>query len=292
MRIWIAIPVFNRINYTLKCLESLYNQSYRQFEIVVCDHGSTDNTSRIISEKYPDVIVLNESSDLWWTGATNCCVRYILEHASSDKDLILTLNNDLEVGDDYLSTLLDVSLRNPQSIVTSSGYDINSGKMIESGSILSWVTSKTRKLKPVNNSQVNECNIAEVTHAPGRGTLVPIEVFREIGLYDERHLPHYGADYDFTLRARKNGYKVYISYCSKVFSHVEATGMTAIRSKFGWSSFRKYLLNIKSPANIYARWWLAYNNCPRLLLPTFISFDLLFVIGSYFKYYLFSNDKK
>jgi len=77
MKIWICIPVFNRKDLTLKCLASLQKQTYINFKIVICDHGSTDGTTEAIHEQYPNVIVINADSSLWWTGAINLCVKYV-----------------------------------------------------------------------------------------------------------------------------------------------------------------------------------------------------------------------
>lgn len=291
MKICVCIPVFNRIEYTLKCLESLKKQSYRDFNIIVCDHGSTDGTTDKINLYYPDVIVLNESSNLWWTGATNRCVEYVMNISSSNDNAVVTLNNDLEVDENYLFYLVEAAKQHPNAIITSAGYDIRTRNLIESGHWQSWYTSKVRMLDPDKDYLLGEQNMAEVTHAPGRGTLIPLKIFRELGLYDEKHLPHYGADYDFTYRARRNDYRILISYDAKVYSHVEATGMTSILKEFSFSSFKRYLTDIKSPANISVRWWIAINNCPRLLFPTFFIFDLLFVVGSYFKFHILKKIK-
>ena len=291
VKIWVCIPVFNRVEYTLKCLASLKVQTHRDFCVVVCDHGSTDGTSEKIRSNYPDVVVLEESSDLWWTGAINRCIEYVINAGDPAQDAVVTLNNDLEVDEDYLSTLVSAAQRYPHAIITSAGYDIRTRQLVDPGLRQNWLTSKVRLLSPEKDRMTGEVDLAEVTHAPGRGTLIPLRAFRELGLYDQRHLPHYGADYDFTFRAsRRGGYRILISYRAKVFSHVEATGMTVVRQKFSWSMLKRYLTDIKSPANLSARWWLAINNCPRLLLPSFLVLDFLFVVGSYFKYHFMRKD--
>jgi GT2 family glycosyltransferase len=287
MKIWICMPVFNRKSYTLQCLESLSNQSQKNFEIVICDHGSTDGTSDSIKTDYPDTIVLEESEDLWWTGAINRCVEYVLENRSSEDDYILTLNNDLVVEPTYLEKLAEAGQRYSKSIITSASHDIESRKLVDSGLKQNWLTSKVKKLDPHRDILPDGGKCAIVTHAPGRGTLIPLRAFLDVGLYDEKHLPHYGADYDFTFRANKlGGYISYICFDAKLFSHVDATGMTGIRSELSWKAFRRYLTNIKSPANLSARYWLALNNCPRLLLPSFLLLDFAFIVGSYFKFHL------
>jgi len=286
MRLWVCIPVHNRFAYTQRCLETLRYQDYPDYHVVVCDDGSTDGTAECIAQQYPEVTVLHGNDSLWWTGAINRCVEHVLISGDIQNDAVVTLNNDLEVEAGYLSALADAATRYPDALITSAGHDIKTGKLIEPGLRQNWLTAKARHLDPARDRLREAPELAEVTHAPGRGTLVPLFVFAKLGLYDFKHLPHYGADYDFTYRSRRAGYRLLISYRAKVLSHVEATGMAVIRRSFGASDLKRYLTNIKSPANISVRWWLAINNCPRYLLPSYLLLDTGFVIASYFKYHL------
>jgi GT2 family glycosyltransferase len=122
-----------------------------------------------------------------------------------------------------------------------------------------------------------------VTHACGQGTLFPVKAFRELGLYDEHHLPHYGADYDFSFRAARAHYAIYLCKSCKVFSYVEETGLVKVLEKFSLKSFINYFSSIRSPGNLKIRFWYAWNNCPKIYLPTYLLFDFIRVSGSYFK---------
>ncbi len=51
MSVFICLPVYNRINYTLKCIESIQHQEYKDYKIIICDDDSDDGTYDIISEK-------------------------------------------------------------------------------------------------------------------------------------------------------------------------------------------------------------------------------------------------
>lgn len=53
----IVIPTFNRSSDLIRCLNSLVNQTYKNFEVVVCDNASTDNTKEIV-EKYMSLLNL------------------------------------------------------------------------------------------------------------------------------------------------------------------------------------------------------------------------------------------
>lgn len=285
MKIWICIPVFNRIEFTLKCLETLSSQLYRDFIIVVCDHGSTDGTTSRIKQKFPKVIVINADSSLWWAGAMNRCVDYVLRHAA-EEDYLLTLNNDTELPTDYLSEFKNSLDKYPHAVLTSVIHNIENGEQVSIGQRLDWVTAKARTVSFEQDHLPGDHNIVEVTHASGRGTLFPVAIFRKLGLYDEHHLPHYAADYDFSQRARRAGFPIYVCRNCRVFSYVDATGMTTIRDRLSLKSFWNYFTNIKSPANLKARWWYGWNNCPNALLPSYIVLDVLRIAGGYFKYFL------
>jgi len=53
----IIIPTYNREIALDRCLKSLVSQSFKNFEVLVCDDGSTDGTKKII-EKYQSVLEL------------------------------------------------------------------------------------------------------------------------------------------------------------------------------------------------------------------------------------------
>jgi GT2 family glycosyltransferase len=287
--IWICIPVFNRLQLTIRCLDSLRRQTYSDYQIIVCDDGSTDGTGEHIETHYPEVKLLKGDGNLWWTGATNRCIEYALKNCG-EQDFILTLNNDLEVEENYLTLLSKVAQRYPDALIGSASHDIATGQLMDSGGRHSWITAKATPLDPKNDTLPDDPDVGEVTHLPGRGTLIPIKVLRHIGLFDFRRLPHYGADYDLAFRASRAGYRVLISYKAQVLSHIEETGLTKIRDTFKFSKFIDYLSSRRSPGNLRVRFWVAINNCPPLLIPSFLLIDTVRVIGSYIKHHLKRSD--
>ncbi len=285
MKIWICIPVFNRVEFTLMCLSTLKAQTFQNFTVVICDHGSTDGTTERINLEFPDVVVLNADSGLWWTGAMNRCVKYVLQHAAAN-DTLLTLNNDTELPPDYLSSFAAHNHQYPQAVLASVTHDIATGKRVSVGNRQNWLTAQAKAVTFEKNHLPGNDKLIAVTHASGRGTLFPIAVFQSVGFYDEKHLPHYSADYDFSHKAHRAGYPIYVCDDCRVLSYVDATGMTMVRNQFSIKSFIDYFTSIRSPANLKGRWWFAWNNCPKALLPSYLALDLLRVTGSYFKYFL------
>ena len=49
-KITIIIPVYNVENYLEKCLNSILNQTFKDFNVILVDDGSTDRTGKICDE--------------------------------------------------------------------------------------------------------------------------------------------------------------------------------------------------------------------------------------------------
>ena len=65
MRFSIIVPVYNKENYISRCLNSVVNQTYKDFECILVNDGSTDKSADICvdySEKYPFFRVLNKTN--------------------------------------------------------------------------------------------------------------------------------------------------------------------------------------------------------------------------------------
>ena len=44
----VVIPTYNSENFIAKTLETLYSQTYNNYEVIVSDDGSTDNTVGVV----------------------------------------------------------------------------------------------------------------------------------------------------------------------------------------------------------------------------------------------------
>lgn len=56
----IIIPTFNRAELLRKCLASVRTQTYRHYEVIVVDDGSTDHTAEVLAEYADDIRVIRQ----------------------------------------------------------------------------------------------------------------------------------------------------------------------------------------------------------------------------------------
>lgn len=65
-KISIIIPVYNAENTLNRCLDSIVNQEYKNYEVILINDGSTDNSKKILDEykdKYTNIIVKHKINE-------------------------------------------------------------------------------------------------------------------------------------------------------------------------------------------------------------------------------------
>jgi GT2 family glycosyltransferase len=265
-RICIVIPVHNRIRYTRSCLRSLYQQSFGNFEIIVVDDGSKDGTGEMIESEFPDVVVLRGDGNLWWTRAINMGVEYALARKA---DYIITLNDDIVLKDNFIEKMILQSAENPRALLGGVEVDSITKKPTYGGKVIDWRIAKYRSvldtLKPENRHGLHEVN-----HLPGRTLLIPAEVFYKVGLFDAENFPQTVADFDFTYRAYKAGYRIFCNYDAQVETYPDTQGGLEYRESKSLRNYYNHLFGIRGKANLNRFIRFAWKNCPKRFLPSYM----------------------
>jgi GT2 family glycosyltransferase len=231
--IFICIPIHDKKEYTRECLESIRKQTYPRRRVIVCDDGSTDGSSDLISRFFPEVVLLKGDGNLWWAGAMNAAVSRAMETAA-DGDFVYSLNNDTVLYPDTLANLADSAERFPGSIIgTVNLFSDDSGRIEPSAFRLTargFLRGTYRRLDRWGEPLNGRDGVVEADSLNGKGALIPVSVFREVGLYRSELLPHYHADTEFVIRAKRSGYGVRLDYHSRLKSHWRSSGIGSVTS--------------------------------------------------------------
>lgn len=290
MNIAIIISTFNRLSSlenTLLKLSKLNLPTEVVTNIFLIDSGSKDGTSEYIQKHFKQIFLVNGAYNWWWTKCMNEGFKKAIELSY---DFVLILNDDIEIQPDYLTTLLnDYATLPPNSILGSASVSINKPHQIESAGTKEFIKWRLKFVpyfkgfKPMNE---NFRGIHKSWTLSGRGTLIPVSIFNQIGLYDEK-LVQYGSDDEFCIRANLNNIPVYISWNALIYNNTQLTSKGSAFKKEGLPTLLKSFFNKYSVNSLYKHLYLYNKYGYKLLLPLY----LLIVITGTIKAYYFNYRK-
>ncbi len=134
IEISVIVPIYNVEKYLNKCIDSILNQTFKKYEIILVDDGSPDNSPKIAdeyAEKYPEIITVLHKEN----GGVGDARNYGISFAKGEYLLILD-------SDDYIEANMLECLYN--SIVSSNSDIAICGfqSINESGNIISVTEEK------------------------------------------------------------------------------------------------------------------------------------------------------
>lgn len=103
----IVIPVYNVEKYIGRCLDSVFNQTFKDYEVIVVDDGSTDKSIEIVKEYDVNVITskhvsVSEARNIGEKKATGEYLLFLDSDDYWDKDLLKEITKSLENNPDLV----------------------------------------------------------------------------------------------------------------------------------------------------------------------------------------------
>ena len=110
MKLSIIIPHHNGEELLFNCLESILNQiSIKDFEIIVVDNGSIDNSADKAKEKFPSINLHKSETNLGYSGGCNFGAK------NAKGEYTIFLNNDTLHTKNWIEELIGFLDKNPQA---------------------------------------------------------------------------------------------------------------------------------------------------------------------------------
>ncbi len=220
----IVIPVFNCVEYTKKCIESIYDvhkidKSMYEFEIVVVDNSSTDETPQLLkkyAEDYPNFRYITNDENLGFAKACNIGAKH------SNGKYIIFLNNDTEVLANWSKHLMETIQRNDDIFMVGNKC-LFPDRTIQHGGIVftdNRYPVHIYRYLPEDFPSANR----ERTYNAVTGACFIIEKghFLSYGGFDEIYINGL-EDVDLCLKIRKDGKKIVYQPKSVIIHHESKT---------------------------------------------------------------------
>lgn len=181
MKISVVIPTYNRKKYIKRAIDSVVHQSYKPFEIIVIDDGSTDGTYELIKQSYSSSqISLKKQKNKGVSAARNKGVKL------ANGDWIAFLDSD----DEWFENKLELQVR---EIKKSKTFICHTNEI--------WIrngirVNQMKKHQKYGGAIFKKC--LDICRISPSSVMIHRRIFDEIGLFDEDLI--ICEDYDLWLR--------------------------------------------------------------------------------------------
>ncbi len=237
MRVSVIIPLYEKVASVARALDSVLAQTYRDFEVIVVDDGSTDEGAAVVrSYNDPRVRLFSQPN----SGVSVARNRGVKEAAC---DWVAFLDADDSWATDFLETVLALRARFPQASVCGTAYQLSS---------LSGCVAQSKyhgRLPTTHDGGLIDYFVGSTAPSPLHSSAVLI---RKQALIEAGGFPVgivFGEDHDTWLRLALR-FPIAWSPCPKVMVYEDAANRTSgffYLGNFPFSNSLKEYLRAKGP---------------------------------------------
>jgi GT2 family glycosyltransferase len=201
-KVSVIIPVYNQIYYTIICLISLFeSKPNSDFEVIVADDCSTDETSTIFSKFSDRIRVIRTPGNLGFLKNCNHAAK------AAKGEFVVFLNNDMVLLPEWLDSLVATISKDRECGMVGSKLLNLDGTLQEAGGIF-WNDGSAWNYGRGQNPMAPEFNYKkEVDYCSGASICLRKEVWDAVGGFDEIYAPAYCEESDLAFRLRARGLK-------------------------------------------------------------------------------------
>ena len=237
-KVAVIIVNWKKYDITSSCIESILNSTNSNFKIILVDNES-DN-KKVKNFKYRNEIeIIQNKKNEGFSKANNIGIDYALRN---NYDYTILVNNDTIVEKNLIEVLLKIAQAKNFSVLQPLILNYNGKEIWNAGGRINYLFGNFITKKILVNSLDSSHELTE--WFTGCCCLFKTKIFKEIGKLDERFFAYY-EDVDFSLRLKKNRYKIGFTSETQIYHH-ESFSSISNNLKGGKLSPYVHYLNIRN----------------------------------------------
>ena len=242
----IIILNYNAGNLLLNCVDSVFKSTYPNFEVLVVDNISTDNSHIVCKEKFEKIHLIKNKENLGYCEGNNVGIR------NADGEFIVILNPDTIVEPDWLNHLMSAYSKFGEGLYQPKFFSLNEKLVLQStGNMLHiFGFGFARDKGKADDEKIK--SVEKINYASGTCLFTSKIVLDKVGLLDP-FLFLYHDDLDLGWRAAQIGINSFYVPQSIIY-HAESYSIKWSSKKFYWlERNRKYCLLTHYSKETYAK---------------------------------------
>jgi GT2 family glycosyltransferase len=242
--VFILLLNYRGTDHTFACLDSLHKLNYPNFEIVIIDNASPDNSvERLrarLAENPGEFHFIASDKNGGYSAGNNLGIDYALSQPNAESSCVWLLNNDTTVEPDALSAMVAESRKTGGLVGSLMLYPDGSYQQL--GTRLKWWTGSAKGYR--EEEARDGMPLETIT---GASMLIPLQVVQRIGKLDESFFLYF-EDGEYSLRCLQNGFPLTLARNSRIF-HIESasTGKMSLPTQYYYHRNRLRLFWMYSP---------------------------------------------
>lgn len=203
-KLGVLTVTFNAADFIQAFLDCCLTQASEDFELLVIDNASSDNTLGVLTAVAdPRVRLVRNEHNIGYAAACNQGIRYFLERGASD---ILFINNDTEFGSDLFGSLREARARYDADAITPRISYAKDTRInwYAGGRFTFWKGFQAEHLGIGLPHDSADTQPRWTPVAPGCCVMFPSSTFERIGFFDENYFVYF-EDTDYFIRMKRAG---------------------------------------------------------------------------------------
>ncbi len=199
-QVTVIIPNFKGADCIRPCLDSLRNQDYMDYDLIVVDNHSDDGSDDIVEREYPEARLIRLSDNFGFSRAVNEGIK------AAKTPYVLLLNNDTTADKSFVRKMVEaISADDRIFSVSAKMLQMDAPDRIDGAGDLysAWGWAFARGKGKKSSRYTKKC---DVFASCGGAAVYRRKILDEIGWFDEFHFA-YLEDVDIGYRARIMGYR-------------------------------------------------------------------------------------
>ena len=237
----IIIVTFNSNQCIEYCLDSIFNQGFNDYEVIVVDNASKDSTKLILKNNYPNIKLVENAQNLGFSKALNQGI------AVADCKFILCLNDDVKLKSDFLMNIY-------KTIQANEDVGVVQPKVLKSKSRIDTAgiyLSTFRRFNDIGNGEADGAEFGKQRYV--FGACAASALYRKEALETIRHGAEYFdedffclvEDVDLSWRMQKRGWKI-LYYPDAACTHVGGVSRNHSKISQYFNMRNRYLMILKN----------------------------------------------
>jgi GT2 family glycosyltransferase len=214
----IVIPVWNQLDVTKQCVDSIVRRTDVPFRLIMIDNGSESPTRDymrgLAAEKGLNLLLIRNGSNLGFVKAVNQGLK------AADSPYVCIMNNDTVATAGWLDEMMDV-MRSDRRLGVLNPSSNTSGQFPQPGGSIDEYAASLKG----SRGRIQELNLAR-----GFCMLIRRELLDRIGLLDENYGIGYFEETDFSKRAQAAGFRIARAKAAYVY-HKEGTTFKEMKDR-------------------------------------------------------------